>query len=83
MDANAPAARTWVLLNFPYAWASRIVKNYPRQKNKTAWRIIVSDPNKPWERGEIISGPGKHPTEYKAWKAAAIHMNKASGNVSG
>ena len=76
----APAAKTWVLLNYPYAFAQCIDAAHGRGgKIRRPWRIIVSDPKN--THSTVISGPARHATEYKAWKAAIIHMNKDRYNI--
>lgn len=67
------AARTWVLLNFPGASALSIVKGTQRW-----WRIVVPSTRDHWAVKVILSGPGRHTTEFKAWKAAVKYMHKVN-----
>lgn len=67
------AARTWVLLNFPGASALSIVKGSQRW-----WRIVAPSSNHSWAVKVILSGPRRHTTEFKAWKAAVRYMHTVS-----
>ena len=78
-QVNGCPAKTWVLLNYPDAFATN---NLHTSKRKFAWKVIVII--KPGQNDTTWWGPDRkflstgrgHATEYKAWKSAAKNLNK-------
>ena len=73
-------AKTWVLLNYPDAFATN--NPHTARPSKFAWQIIVNikagQNDTSWwgpDRKFLSTGRG-HATEYKAWKSAAKNLNK-------
>jgi len=79
-QVNGCPAKTWVLLNYPDAFATNNL--HTARPSKFAWQIIVNikagQNDTLWwgpDRKFLSTGRG-HATEYKAWKSAADNLNK-------